>query len=80
MTNHPNDERALLDLVEKHAGDDFVRQHLSWALHKVMEAEVGKLTGAERASMRRSARPRATAIARATGTRGSARAVKPRAR
>ena len=38
MSNHPN-------LVERHAGDDFIRQLLSWALHKVMEAEVGEITG-----------------------------------
>ena len=47
MSNHPNhDDRALLNLVEQHAGDDFVRELLSWALHRVMEAEVGELTGA----------------------------------
>ena len=47
MSNHPNrDDQALLDLVEQHAGDDFVRQFLSWALHKVMEAEVGEIAGA----------------------------------
>ena len=42
MNNHPNShERALLDFVEQHAGDDFDREFLSRALHKVMEAEVG---------------------------------------
>ena len=47
MSNFPNrDDRALLDLVDQHAGDDFVRELLSWALHKVMEAEVGEITGA----------------------------------
>ena len=65
MTNHPNDDMTLLDLVEKHAGDDFVRQLLSWALHKVMDAEVGELTGAgkgehapERETSRNGYRPR----------------------
>ena len=46
MSNHQNlDDRALLDLVERHAGDDYVRQLLSWALHKVKDAEVGEITG-----------------------------------
>ena len=47
MTKHPNlDDRALLDLVEQHAGEDFLRELLSWALRHVMEAEVGEITGA----------------------------------
>ena len=29
MSNHPNDDRAPFDPVEKHAGDDFVRELLS---------------------------------------------------
>ena len=47
MSNHPNrDKRVLLDLVDQHAGGDFIRELLSWALHKVMEAEVNEITGA----------------------------------
>ena len=48
MSNHPNDDRALLDLVEKRAGEDFASDLLSWALHKVMDAEVGELNGASK--------------------------------
>ena len=45
MSNYPNhDDRALLDLVEQHVGDDFVREFQSRALHRVMEAEVGEIT------------------------------------
>ena len=47
MTKHSNlDDRALLDLVEQHGGEDFLRELLSWALHQVMEAEVGEIAGA----------------------------------
>ena len=46
MSNHPNhDDRALFDLVEQHSGDDLVRELLPCALHRVMEAEVGEITG-----------------------------------
>ena len=67
MTKHPNiDDRALLDLVKRHAGEDFLRELLSWALHQVMEAEVGEITGAgkgerspeERANLRNGYRRR----------------------
>ena len=44
MFSHPNhDDLALLALVEQHASDDFIRELLSWALHRVMEAEVGEI-------------------------------------
>ena len=67
MSNHPNhDQRALLDLVDQYAGDDFDRALLSRALHQVMEAEAGEITGAgkvqrspeERANLRNGYRRR----------------------
>ena len=67
MTKHPNpDDRALLDLVEQHGGEDFFRELLSWALHQVMEAEVGEIAEAgkgerspgERANLRNGYRRR----------------------
>ena len=41
--------------VEKCAGDDFLREFQSCAMHKVMEAEVGELAG-EPAGYERGAR------------------------
>ena len=46
---------ATAGSVEKCAGDDFLREFLSCALHKVMEAEVGDLAG-EPAGYERGAR------------------------
>ena len=66
MPKYPDDgNRAPFDLVEKNAGDDFDRELLSWALHKVMNAEVCELTRAgkgehapERETARNGYRPR----------------------
>ena len=45
-SNLPKHDRTLLNLVDRHASEDFVRELLSWALHKVMEAEFGEITSA----------------------------------
>lgn len=47
MSNESNrNAEALLALVKKHAGEEFVRELLTWDAHQVMEAEVDEIVGA----------------------------------
>jgi hypothetical protein len=67
------DERmALLELIEKQADSDLVREMLAFAADRIMELEVELRTGAAKARARRSARRSATDIGSETGTPGPA--------
>ena len=64
------DERmALIELIEKDADSDLVREMLAFAAERLMEAEVEVRTGAAKGARTAAARGRtATAIASGTGT------------
>ena len=70
MTNEKMDLHAL---VGKTADGDFLREMIGFAAQRLMELEVGGLTGAAMARRTLSVSPSATATATATGRRGRVR-------
>lgn len=70
-----NKRMALIELAEKQADSDLVRDMLAYAADRITEVEVGLRTGAGRARARRCARSSATAAGNGTGTpvRGGSR-------
>ena len=65
-----DDRMALIELVEKQADGDLVREMLAFAAERIMEAEVEARTGAPRAREPRCGRSSATDTATAIGTPG----------
>lgn len=63
-----DDRMALIELVEKQADGDLVREMLAFAAERIMEAEVEARTGAPRAREPRCGRSSATDTATAIGT------------
>jgi hypothetical protein len=63
---------ALIELIEKGADSDLVREMLAFAAEQMMEAEVEARTGAAHGARDPLARSNATAIANGPGIRGRA--------
>ena len=61
---------ALIELVEKQADGDLLREMLAFAAERIMEAEVEARTGATKGAARRRGRFSATATEAGTGTPG----------
>ena len=67
------DERmALLELVEKAADADLVREMLAFAAERIMDAEVEAVTGAAKGARSAPRENTATAIASGIGIRAQA--------
>src|SRR3954449_4756263 len=72
-----DDRMALVELIEKRADTDLVREMLAFAAARLMDLEVETLTGAPAGLRSPSGSITETAIASGPGTRGRAGSTSP---